>query len=247
MRIFVLSLLDSTERRKNISSLLNEYQLDFEFIDGIDGRKKDPTLLAQYNEKEFIYNYGRKAVLGELGCYASHMLAWKKCIELNEPIIIFEDDFRLKEGAIQALDECEKLIDDYHFIRLEDGNKKPQYKVKSTNGMTLFNYIKVPQCATCYAISPIAAKKLLNNSKKIILPVDVFIRNVWMHQQPIYSLEPFHVTVGNDISIIGKRKRKQKKSLSTRLMCIGYKIRNITFNLCTQGLFFLQNKCKKLR
>ncbi len=247
MKIFVLSLLNSVERREKVSTLLKEHKLNFEFIDGIDGRKADPHLLALYNEREFIYNYGRKAVLGELGCYASHMLAWKKCIELNEPIVIFEDDFRLKEGAVQALDECEKLIDDYHFIRLEDGNKKPQYKVKSTNGMTLFNYFKVPQCATCYAISPIAAKKLLNNSEHISLPVDVFIRNVWMHQQPIYSLEPFHVTVGTDTSIIGKRKRKQKKSLVTRLMCISYKIRSIIFNLCTQGLFFLQNKRKKLR
>lgn len=247
MRIFVLSLLDSVERRENVSTLLKEYKLNFEFIDGIDGRKADPHLLALYNEQEFIYNHGRKAVLGELGCYASHMLAWKKCIELNEPIIIFEDDFRLKEGVVQALDECEKLIDDYHFIRLEDSNKKPQYEIKSSNGMTLLNYFKVPQCTTCYAISPIAAKKLLHKSKEIILPVDVFIRNVWIHQQPIFSLEPFYVTPGTDISIIGKRKRKQKKSLVTRLMCIGYKIRNITFNLCTQSRFFLQNKRKKLR
>ncbi|MGF1886496.1 glycosyltransferase family 25 protein [Photobacterium profundum] len=244
MKIFVLSLLNSVERRENVSTLLNEHQLNFEFIDGIDGRKADPHLLDLYNEKKFTYNYGRKAVLGELGCYASHKLAWKKCIELNEPIIIFEDDFCLKEGVVQALSECEKLIDDYHFIRLEDSNKKPQYKIKSINGMTLLNYLKVPQCTTCYAISPIAAKKLLHKSQEIILPVDVFIRNVWMHQQPIFSLEPFYVTPGTDISIIGKRKRKQKKSLATRLMCIGYKVRNIVFNLYTQGLFFLQNKLR---
>lgn len=247
MKIFVLSLLDSTERRKNVSSLLNEYQLDFEFLDGIDGRKKDPILLAQYDEQAFIYNYGRKAAMGELGCYASHMLAWQKCIELNEPIIVFEDDFRLKQGVHQAFDECKEVINDFHFIRLEDGNIKPQYQVKVQNGMTVFNYLKVPQCATCYAISPVAARKLLVKSNKIAFPVDVFIRNVWVHQQPIFSLEPFFVTTGTDVSIIGDRKRNQKKSLFTRLMCIGYKIRNITFNLGTQALFFVQNKYQARR
>ena len=34
---------------------------------------------------------------GELGCFASHYLLWEKCLELNEPIVVIEDDAQLEE------------------------------------------------------------------------------------------------------------------------------------------------------
>ncbi|MGF1758120.1 glycosyltransferase family 25 protein [Photobacterium sagamiensis] len=239
MEAFVISLADSLDRRKKVKDILDKHHIHFNFIDGVDGRKGNHPLLERYNKKKFIFNYGRKAAAGEIGCYASHILAWQKCVDLNQSIIVFEDDLSVEDGVLEALNACEKVIDKYGFIRMEKTKKKPKYKVAQVDGMTLSNFLKVPQCTTCYAISPATAKAFLDNSQEICLPVDVFIRNVWMHKQAIYGLEPFFISAGGDESIIGKRDKIKNKSMSTRIMCLAYKLRNMTGNFISQVSFFL--------
>ena len=34
--------------------------------------------------------------LGEVGCALSHINLWKKCVKLNEPILVMEDDILLE-------------------------------------------------------------------------------------------------------------------------------------------------------
>lgn len=237
MNIFVLSLVSSKERREKVVSTMREYGLDFEFIDGVDGRVDQHPFLERYNEQNFIYNYRRPAALGELGCYASHMLGWEKCVSLDKPIIIFEDDFILNEHSIEAFQVAEELIEKYGFIRLETTRKKPTFKVARTNGFTLHHFLKVPQCLTCYMISPKVAKALLDSSLEIIQPVDVLTRNVWMHKQPIYGLTPYTVQAGGHESIIGKRQKMPKKDVATHLMCNFTRLKNRVMNLIQQLLF----------
>ncbi|WP_299017024.1 glycosyltransferase family 25 protein [uncultured Photobacterium sp.] len=230
MKAFVISLVDSLERRKKVMDILGQHHIHFNLINGIDGRKENHPFLKRYNEKEFIFHYGRKAAPGELGCYASHILAWQKCVELGEPILVFEDDLVLKPGVKEAIKACEKLISDYGFIRMESTRKKPQYPVKHVGKFTLFNFMKIPQCTTCYAISPQVAKAFLKHSQTIRLPVDVFIRNIWIHKQPIYGLQPFLISASNDESLIGKRAKLKHKPLSIQLICLLFKARRILFN-----------------
>jgi GR25 family glycosyltransferase involved in LPS biosynthesis len=37
---------------------------------------------------------------GEMGCFDSHYRLWEKCVELNEPIMIFEDDVKFTRAYI---------------------------------------------------------------------------------------------------------------------------------------------------
>lgn len=64
----------------------------------------------------------------------------------------------------------------------------------------------------------------MDTSEKMILPVDVFIRNTYLHRQAIYGLDPAPVKPGGDKhSTIGCRKQKmmqpqvRMKKLITRL------------------------------
>ena len=240
MEAFVISLASSSERRNNVKQVLGDVQIPFSFIDAVDGRiEGSHPLLDSYNESQFIYYYGRKAAPGEIGCYASHILAWQKCVELNKPIIVFEDDMTVEAGVHDAFNACEQLIEKYGFIRLEKTRKKPQYKVASVGEQTLYNFLKVPQCATCYAISPAVAQTFLKHSQEIRMPVDVFIRNVWLHKQAIYGLQPYYVSAGRLGSIIGKRQKYKDKPLITKIICLGYKARNMLMNAYQQAIFFL--------
>ena len=231
MKTVVISLKKSVARRIASQQSLNRYNIKFEFLDAVDGRVDKHPLLERYNENEFLLNYGRKAVPGEIGCYASHFLAWQYCIDANQPILIFEDDFTLSEGFLSAIATTEKLIESYGFIRLEPTKKKPQIVIKKEGKFSLVKFLKVPQCLTCYAISPSVAKALILKSREITCPVDVFIRNVAMHKQRVYGLEPYYCYPGGEFgSEIGKREREQAKTLQQRVCILLRKIKNIALN-----------------
>jgi glycosyl transferase family 25 len=212
MKVFVISLKNSLHRRDAVEKELKSQSIDFEFIDAVDGRAGLHPLLSRFNEKKFIAHRGRTAEPGELGCYASHMLAWEKVLDLNEPCVILEDDFILSKEFIRGIAICENWTDNRTFIRLESWTTKRFYNVESKEDFSLKRFLKVPQCLTGYIIAPDCAKAFLGASTDIFLPVDVFIRNTYLHKQAIYGLLPSIVNHGKDAkeSTIGGRTNKIK-------------------------------------
>lgn len=210
MKIFVISLETSVQRRTLVEQEFKEQSLTFEFINAVDGRAGLHPLLNRFNESQFIAHRGRAAELGEIGCYASHMLAWQKALELNEPCVILEDDFVLSKEFIRGVTACGNWTEKRTFIRLESWTTKRFYNVESDQGFSLKRFLKIPQSTTGYIISPSCAKAFLDASREIFLPVDVFIRNTYLHKQAIYGLLPSIVSDIGDIetSIIGVRKNK---------------------------------------
>jgi GR25 family glycosyltransferase involved in LPS biosynthesis len=51
-------------------------------------------------EKQYIgeKDIGKLSRPGVLGCFYSHYNLWQKCVDLNEPIMIFEDDVKFYRG-----------------------------------------------------------------------------------------------------------------------------------------------------
>lgn len=211
MNVFVISLKKAIDRREAVSQALKSQSIDFEFIDAIDGRVKPYPLQKEFNEKKFIAHRGRTAELGELGCYASHMLAWEKVTEIGEPSVVLEDDFILSKEFVSGLNVCERWSQSYSFIRLEPWKTKLCYNVDRQGKYSLKRLLKIPQCATGYIISPSCAKAFLEGSRDIFLPVDVFIRCSYLHKQDIYGLTPSLLTISKATnSSIGGRKNKIK-------------------------------------
>jgi glycosyl transferase family 25 len=109
---------------------------------------------------------------GVLGCFYSHYRLWQKCVDLNEPIIIFEDDVIFYRpfvpvdwDEILILSLCTEWTDrsEKYFHLLEENNEEPKalefldFCVPGTSG---------------YAIKPKAAKKLLKLYKNTFAPSD---------------------------------------------------------------------------
>ncbi len=235
MKAYCITLPSCNERRQMVEHILNKNNINYTFFLGIDARVDEHELLDKYNHKAFLYNMGRPAVKGEIGCYASHYLLWEKCVQLNEPIIIFEDDFSIKSELFQnTLNIAQKYIDTCGYIRLEDEPKKKlSYLVRLFKKQKLIKFLKVPQRATGYAISPSVAALLIKHSNTFDYPVDVFVRNTWIHKQPIFGVCPAGLEAGNIPSIIGKRKRTGKKNWIASIMKIINKLKNMSLNLLT--------------
>ncbi|MFA0173240.1 epitope biosynthesis protein, partial [Vibrio splendidus] len=88
---------------------------------------------------------------------------------------------------------------------------------------------------TAYMITPHVAKIFIEKSERFLYPVDVFIRNVWLHKQPTYGISPAGLTGGEGGSVIGNRSSRTKKSLRIKTLKFLSKFRDVAMN----GLFNL--------
>jgi len=194
MQICVISLPRSVRRRKFIDEQIRAFNLPYEFFDAVDGAVEFERYFEACDEHAFLMNTGRVASAGEIGCFASHVALWKRCVLQNRPILVLEDDAYLHTNFPAAVDTACSLIDDYGFIRLQQGWKKRRRLVVRSGRFGVYSFPSFPLGSQCYAISPAAARALLFNSLVFESPVDVFIKRYWEHGQPLFALFPFSVS-----------------------------------------------------
>ncbi|WP_176429493.1 glycosyltransferase family 25 protein [Vibrio sp. V19_P1S1T109] len=193
MKIYVISLKNSLERRASIEQQMANYGLDFEFFDAIDGRVVPPhPLFANYDyTKRLWFTSGKMPSKGEMGCYASHYLLWQKSVELNEPIIVLEDDAELLPGFIHFIDLIKIKTQEYGFLRLEEACDRSELFLKEQeNNYDIYFLSNNFGGARAYALSPDAATKLLKSSQCWSMPVDNYMGSLYLHQMPSFLFLP---------------------------------------------------------
>ena len=114
---------------------------------------------------------GKMSKPGVVGCFYSHYTLWEKCVELNEPIMIFEDDVKFYRNfepvewdgvLVLALGKQTYLSDPWKTF-LENPTGAPM-------AMPWRNF-SMPGCVG-YAIKPHAAKELVKTYRSHFCPAD---------------------------------------------------------------------------
>lgn len=197
----------------NKSNLLKNKMKRFEAIDG-----KDIDLI------NYLSSGISKTLLekrrGWIGCAFSHIELWQKCIDINKPMLIFEDDNIIKE-KVNYDKHLETIINNFpnDFDML--------YLVTETFvSYKRFNNLFVKITAnnailSAYFISPKGAKKLLD----FIIPykpykqIDFYIKdltkqkkiNCYLYRKSImYTIQDFNTT---DIQVKSNYIKKFQKNL----------------------------------
>lgn len=189
--VFVISLKRSPERRDYIAAQLNKQGINFSFFDAIDGNDQSNPLFKRYNYKKRLWlTSGKMPSKGEMGCYGSHYSLWQKCVDLNQPVIVVEDDAGISANAAEALALVEKKIQQYGFIRLEPIGNSDTITMEQQQDYCIEHINSNFWGARCYAIAPWAAQKLLNGSQRWSIPVDNYIGKSFIHGVESYYLTP---------------------------------------------------------
>lgn len=111
-----------------------------------------------------------KSTPGIIGCFDSQYRLWQKCVELNEPIMIFEDDAHIIrpyypvewEDVLSLVSSHGKKMQKYrHYIESPEGEPEASFYHRSS----------MPGNAG-YAIKPHAAKILVDTFANSFLPAD---------------------------------------------------------------------------
>ena len=216
--IICLSKIESSiSTAKNLKQQLEQYNMPVELFEGTYGN--DAVVIMQ-QEQRTIHPFGIKGpsplpitaeeidkqerkllVPGVIGCFYSHYRLWEKCIELDEPILIFEDDIVLSRPVVPV--EFEDVL----VVALGHPSKSDQFMSYLTNPQgkpraSDYPRSSMPGCCG-YAIRPHAAKKLVDTYVNTFLPAD-------------NAINQHHVTIQihNYIMGIALIKKDGKKSLT---------------------------------
>jgi glycosyl transferase family 25 len=130
------------------------------------------SYLYKISEKQLIGDdRGKLSMPGVIGCFYSHYSLWQKCVELAEPIMIFEDDVKFFRGwepidwddvLVLSLGKSSFLSEPWKTY-LENPSGSPQ-------PVTWRNF-SMPG-ASGYAIKPHVAKGLVKFYRSYFYPAD---------------------------------------------------------------------------
>ncbi len=225
--IFVVNLEHSVERKEYISAQLDSMPVKYEMFPAVNGHESRLSILDMYDDGLSQAYRSKSLTKGQIGCYASHYLLWQKCVELNKPIIVIEDDIAIdKKRFIEFYDLVPELDSKYEFVRLSAHRRRKARltTIETIGNLSIHRASKGHMSTMGYFLTPNGAKKFLKYSTAWYMAVDIYMDRFWIHGAEPFGLEP--PCVSEDIhfeSDIGYEKNASR-SLSGRL-------RRETFNL----------------
>ena len=111
IKTFVLCLEKKRETRCDINfPNLQTYFSNLTWFSAIDIDKVIHPLVKTTIQNKISDSYFFIQGKSTIGCALSHLECMKKCIQLNEPIIICEDDIKLNNKQASYISECLKTI-----------------------------------------------------------------------------------------------------------------------------------------
>lgn len=224
MKVFVVSLKRSVDRRERIKKQLNDAGIDFTFFDA-ESISPEHWIYTKYNTNNAQRYKGYQLTTPELGCFASHISLWEECKTSNQTILILEDNIEIYGDIYRQLNTIDSLAQDYGVVKLGNIFKRKFKNIRHIDSnYQLISNLKGACGTSAYAISPKTARLYLNNIDDFFEPVDDFMDNEWRTKQTIYSYFPELISRSKIQSTIGKRKVKHSISFFNRVMVELYRI-----------------------
>ena len=133
--IYVVTIKRNSERQHKISSLLNQYNLLFSFIEGVDGEQLDSEKLKQvFDRHKSNQRLGYDLTKNEIACSLSHIKALKIFIEDDKQdyVLILEDDIVILnlDTYYDALENLpDKMNWDVLYFGYQNKNNKMPFSV----------------------------------------------------------------------------------------------------------------------
>jgi glycosyl transferase family 25 len=178
MKIFVITLKESTDRQENIKLQFQNINCPFEFFYGINGKELTAKELSlYYDDVKAKKQCGRSLALGEIGCALSHRLVYKKIVEEDiDRAIILEDDSILKEKFSLVTSLLSNIKINKFIIKLDlyddmRGFVLPCHQIPVNNEYKILHSTTVG-FASGYYIDKLAAKAMVGLTEKIFVLAD---------------------------------------------------------------------------
>lgn len=206
---YLINLDKNRTRLDNSRRQFDAHDIKFTRIDAVNGWMLDETEIARvYDAKTANRRYKYPLIKPEIGCYLSHIEAWRAIAESGEQGgFVFEDDFEITSplGPILEHLSSDKNAQGWDIVKLFSIKKTP--KIIATQPLTGdYNLVvpyQVPTCLLGYGITAIAARKLVETSTPFFRPVDEDHKFFWEKDLAVSLVSPSPVVVGDQQAATG--------------------------------------------
>jgi glycosyl transferase family 25 len=175
MQIFVINLDRSEDRLAFMREQTERLGLSFERVSAVNGLDVPPWLASEFKDAS------GSLFPGEVGCFASHLLAAKEIVSRDlEDAIILEDDALLPSDFIPIVQTAvEAAPPGWDVIHLCSLFKKSVVSIAELqSGRRLVRFTQWPASTVAYVLSNRGARKVLSPHTRT-LPVDMERRFAW--------------------------------------------------------------------
>lgn len=178
---YVVNLDRSVERWDRMQKMFQDLGVEIIRLPAVDGRKMDPEELKNMRPKLSERHFWLKEMTpGEMGCYLSHLKAWKSLLETEEEwALIMEDDLLVRENVKDFITDESWIPEGVDLIQMtarkEPGAELREKIFKSirSKNARLLKVLRWSNMGTvAYMINRKGAAAMIEISKKVLGPVD---------------------------------------------------------------------------
>lgn len=188
----LLNLDRDTARLKWMEAQLSAADIAFERQSGVLGNAGIPAAVAAYFGGE-TPAFTHPLRIGEIGCYASHLMAMQRIASgaLGPIALVMEDDLVVSTDLVAIVrDALTKLPRGWDMLRLSNPPKRATMAVADlADGRQLIRYSKIPNSAGAFLITVEGARKFLKPVPRV-LPADEDMRRPWRFGLQEYGIVP---------------------------------------------------------
>lgn len=190
--VMLINLPRSTDRLARMRQRLKELGLDYELLPAVDGRADWDHLRSTVDVTAFERHVGRDVLPGEVGCYHSHLQAWRRLLASDaQVLLVLEDDMVFHDDFTMAL--CTALRGRAHWDMLKLAKIRAKQPVcQGRLGSYRLNaYLGAATGFGAYLVQRETAHRLLPHLVPIRAPIDRELEQVQRHDIRHFGLEPF--------------------------------------------------------
>lgn len=204
----VINLAANTARMKNSSAALIARGIPFERLDAVDGRNiSDDDIEKVYDANSNRRHARHPLVRPEIGCYLSHIAAWRRIAEgAALGGFIFEDDFEAGNDLAVVLEQLTTDdVGDWDMVKLFSLDRSPRILRRRSLGPKheLAIPYRVPTCLIGYALTRQAAQQLVQRAIPFFRPVDEDQKFFWETGLRVGLVLPPPIRIGDQQSVTG--------------------------------------------
>jgi glycosyl transferase family 25 len=211
--IWVINMKRSVDRRAYIRAQLDGLGLDYELVEGVDGKELSAEdLVLSYSSSAALAVLGRELTTGEIGCSLSHLRLYQRQVEEgHEAVVILEDDVVVDPSFLEVMDRRDALPADWRyrcvkFAGIADGTQG--YLLRQSGARKLFAHghpVRVPaDCLTggmlktgvcLYGLDPPCIRECASGPAHSTMPENYALHRKWPTREELGRLGWFKHTV----------------------------------------------------
>ncbi|CAA2140073.1 hypothetical protein HYPP_01759 [Hyphomicrobium sp. ghe19] len=231
--IFLINLDRSKDRLAYMRRQAAELGLQMERLPAVEGRNVPEWLRSEFTPSTRMSD-------GEVGCYASHLVAARTIVARDLPYaIVLEDDAELSAGfnAIAAR-AVASVPADWDYLHLCTRFKKTVVRVVAIDGEhSLVRYPLPPSRTAAYILSNAGARKWLAPMQRV-RAIDLDNRFAWQQDLKVYGVFPAIAEgcSGSASTVRAKAPKRQKPSFPSMVYGMFWSMREIGITIYLKAM-----------